>query len=243
MKGNVRLTMLILLIGFLVSCKTKNPQAANTGATTVVSPAMAVCIWDKVSLKDSPSDKGKWLAALSLGEKCTYLDDSKEDNSGKKPVTYYKVKLQDNQEGWVQSDFVILNSKPAAIVKETEIYSRPDLLTKTNKTYGIMDIVAVKSEQGDFIEIAGKRKAGKWIESGWVKSVNVSYADVDIAVAKYGSKALEISGRQNRNTALNEIINNPDYKSSVFISSMYKMVEDSIASVNPANVVEQEKAE
>ncbi|HEY4789156.1 MAG TPA: SH3 domain-containing protein, partial [Bacteroidales bacterium] len=198
--------------------------------------SVAVCIWDKISLKESPSDKGKWLASLSLGEKCTYLDDSKEDNSGKKPVTYYKVKLQDNQEGWVQSDFVILKSKPATIIKEAEIYSRPDLLTKSNKTFSMMDIVAVKSEQGDFIEIVGKRKAGKWIESGWVKSSTVSYADVDIAVAKYGGKALEIPDRQKRNSALNEIINNQDFKSSVFINTLFKMVDDSISSPEPAKV-------
>ena len=222
-----------------MSCKSKTPQA-SAGATIQDSPAVTVCIWDKVSLKESPSDKGKWLASLSLGEKCTYLDDSKEDNSGKKPVTYYKVKLQDNQEGWVQSDFIILKSKPAVFVKDAEIYSRPDLLTKTNKSFSIMDIVAVKSEQGEFVEVAGKRKAGKWIETGWIKPANVSYTDVDIAVAKYGSKALEISDRQKRNAALNEIINNSDYKSSVFVNTLFHMVDDSINTEKNVKVEGQE---
>ena len=222
-----------------MSCKSKTPQA-SAGTTIQDSPAVAVCIWDKVSLKESPSDKGKWLASLSLGEKCTYLDDSKEDNSGKKPVTYYKVKLQDNQEGWVQSDFVILKSKPAVFIKDAEIYSRPDLLTKTNKSFSIMDIVAVKSEQGEFVEVAGKRKAGKWIETGWIKPANVSYTDVDIAVAKYGSKALEISDRQKRNVALNEIINNSDYKSSVFVNTLFHMVDDSVSTEKPVKVEGQE---
>lgn len=239
MKKTVQFSIAVLAISLFVSCKSKNPQTTSE-STVQDSPAVAVCIWDKVSLKESPADKGKWLASLSLGEKCTYLDDSKEDNSGKKPVTYYKVQLLDKQEGWVQSDFVILKSKPATIVKEAEVYSRPDLLTKTNKSFSAMDIVAVKSEQGDFIEIAGKRKAGKWIETGWIKPANVSYTDVDIAVAKYGGKALEITDRQKRNAAINEIINNSDYKSSVFINTLFRMVDDSVSTEKPAKVETQE---
>jgi hypothetical protein len=228
MKKTIHLSIMVLAISLIVGCKSKKSPVTGADSLGLANPDVAVCIWDKVSLKDSPADKGKWLASLNLGEKCTYLDDSKDDDSGKKPVKYYKVKLQDNQEGWVQSDFVILKSKPATIVKEAEIYSRPDLLTKTDRLYSLMDIVAVKSEQGEFIEIAGKRKNGKWIETGWVKPASVSYADVDIAVAKYGSKAMAIADRQKRNSALNEIINNTDYKSSVFINTLFKMVDDSL---------------
>lgn len=239
MKKTIQFSIFVLAISFFVSCKSKTPQTAE-GTVIQDSPAVAVCIWDKVSLKDSPTDKGKWLASVSLGEKCIYLDDTKEDNSGKKPVTYYKVQLQDKQEGWVQSDFVILKSKPAVIIKEAELYSRPDLLTKSGKSFSAMDIVAVKSEQGDFIEVAGKRKAGKWIETGWIKPANVTYTDVDIAVAKFGAKAIEISDRQKRNAALNEIINNSDYKSSVFINTLFHMVDDSLSTEKAPKVEGQE---
>lgn len=233
MKNVVKLTIFICVLAVL-GCKSKTPQTSSDGSVVIEDNKMAVCIWDKVSLKESPEEKGKWLASMSLGEKCTYLESTKEDNSGKKPVTYYKVQLQDKQEGWVQSDFVILKSKPAAIVKDAEVYSRPDLLTKTNKSFSVMDIVAVKSEQGDFIEVAGKRKSGKWIETGWIKPSNVTYADVDIAVAKYGSKAMEITDRQKRNGAINEVINNSDYKSSVFINTLFHIVDDSIATEKAA---------
>ena len=103
-----------------------------------------------------------------------------------------------------------------------------------------MDIVAVKSEQSDFIEVVGKRKAGKWIETGWIKPANVSYIDVDIAVAKFGAKALEITDRQKRNAAINEVINNADYKSSVFINTLYHMVDDSLSTEKPVKVEGQD---
>jgi hypothetical protein len=206
----------------LVSCKGK--KNADGTIESSDEQSYAVCLWDRASLKEAPEEKGKWLESLSLGEKCEYLDDTKEDNSGAKSVKYYKVKLQGGKEGWVQASLISLNSKPAAFNQDAEIYSRPDLLTKTNKTYSKMDIVAVKSTQGDFIEVTGKRKDGKWIESGWVKSQNVTYSDIDIAVAKFGSKALRIEDKAKRTEAIKEIVENSDFSNSIFITELNNLI-------------------
>ena len=220
MKTQTTIYMFIFLASFFVGCKSGHNPSNEIGVDSTGSGTYAVCIWDKASLKETPEDKGKWLASLSLGEKCTYLDEEKEDNSGTKPVKYVKIKLQDGKEGWSQNDFVILNSQPATFVQNTEIYSRPDLLTKTGKFFSKMDIVAVKSTQNNFVEVVGKRKDGKWIESGWVKPANISYADVDIAVAKFACKALAIEDNAKRIEAIKEIIDNSDLKESVFINEL-----------------------
>ena len=207
--------LLFMATSFVVfSCNNAvKPNSENTGA---------VSIWDNISLKETPDEAGKWICSISIGEVLTYLDESKDDNSAKKPVKYYKVKLKDGKEGWAQSDFIILNSKPAAVTDDIEIYSRPDLLNKTNKTFSKMDIVAVKSEKDGFIEVEGKRKGGKWIESGWLKGKSLSYDAVDIAVAKFASKALEITDIKKKEEAINEILKNSDFKSSIFIPSLSK---------------------
>jgi hypothetical protein len=213
----------------LISCKGKKTDTTSVVDSTgkvVEEPLYAVCIWDKLSLKDAPTDKAKWQASINLGEKCTYLEDIKEDKTGKKPVTYIKIQLQNKQEGWVQSDYVILKSRPATFIKDADLYSRPDLLTKAGKSFSSMDIVAVKTQQGDFIEVVGKRKNGKWIESGWVKPSNVSYNDIDIAVAKYASKAMTIADKDKRNAAINEIVTNADFKNSVFIDILTNIASD-----------------
>ncbi len=223
-KINLSIFALIIAIGF--SC---SGGGSNSGSSENNN---AVCIWDNVSLKESPEESGKWLSSISIGETTTYLDKSKEDKSGKKLVTYIKVKLKDGKEGWVQSDFVIVNSKAAAIIENSEMYSRPDLLNKTGKSFSKMDIIAVKSEKDGFIEVAGKRKDGKWIEMGWLKSKSVTYSDVDIAVAKFASKALEISDLNKRYEAINEILNNSDFSGSIFLSSLPKkeVVKEEIVS-------------
>jgi hypothetical protein len=194
----------------------------SQAAKEAVENTGAVCIWENVPLKEAPDESGKWVCSISIGEVLTYLDDSKEYNSGKKTIKCYKVKLKDGKEGWAQSDFIILNSKAAVITDDIELYSRPDLLNKTNRTFSKMDIIAIKSEKDGFLEVEGKRKGGKWIESGWLKGKTISYDAVDIAVAKFATKALSISDRNKREQAIKEILENSDFKSSVFIASLSK---------------------
>src|SRR5271166_6166734 len=124
MKSIQKISFVFVTISLLVSCNNK-----QAGSSFIDDPSSAVCVWDKVSLKETPEDNARWVTSLSLGEQCSSLNESKVDNSGKKPVSYSKVKLKDGKEGWVQSDLVIMHSKPGAIIQETDIYTRPDLLT------------------------------------------------------------------------------------------------------------------
>lgn len=236
MKNSIYLVLLLLSASLAFSCKGKKSDgtiSAEDDSTYVV------CLFDRASLKETPEDKGKWLEAISLGEKCEYLDDTKEDSSGGKVVKYYKIKLLGGKEGWVQANMFALNSKPAAINQDAEMYSRPDLLTKTGKMFRKMDIIAVKSTQGDFIEVMGKRKEGKWIESGWIKAGNVTYSDVDIAVSKFAAKALQITDPEKKKAALNEIVSNSDYNSSVFIEELDQIANPVGADFSDGDAVEE----
>jgi hypothetical protein len=212
MKTNQFIALIALLT--LVSC---GGQGTQPGTNTKNA---AVCVWDNVSLKDAPEEGGKWVSAISIGETVQYLKETVKDEAAKKPVTYIKVKLKDKKEGWVQSDFVILDSRAATIIEQTPIYSRPDLLNKTDKFFGEMDIVAVKAESNGFLEVVGKRTEGKWIETGWIKDGSVTYTDVDIAVAKFAKKALSIKDDAAMRKALAEITSNPDFQESIFISRL-----------------------
>jgi hypothetical protein len=225
MKKIINYALLISLIILLVQCKgNKNANGAGGDNSDSTKSEFAVCIWDRTPVKDSPDENGKWIASLNLGEKCTFLDDTKDVNNGTKTLTYYKVKLLDGKEGWAQKDLIILNSRPATLVENAEIYSRPDLLTKTNNSFSRMDIVAVKSTQNGFLEITGKRKDGKWIESGWIKEANLTFEDVDIAVAKFALNALKNTDETKRNEEINKIITNPDFSKSVFIEELTSII-------------------
>ncbi|MGE0076672.1 MAG: hypothetical protein AB7S48_02325 [Bacteroidales bacterium] len=204
---------------FFVSCQVNSSKSFSDIASED-STNVAVCVWDNVSLKETADENGKWLSSLSLGETVIYLGKEQSVETAKKAVTYYNIRLKDGKEGWSQADFIILGSKPAAIIEDSPIYSRPDLLNKTDKVFSSMDIVAVKSENNGFIEVTGKRKDGKWLETGWIKSSAVTYKDVDVAVAKFASKAMSIKEESKKIEAIEDIINNSDLDSSIFIENL-----------------------
>lgn len=227
--------LLFISVVFVISCnKSKNNENETSELGTIV------CIWENTPLRETPDNNGKWIASISLGEKSEYLKEEKEVANGDKSTKFVKVRLQDGKEGWVQADFIVLNSQPAAIINDAEMYSRPDLLTKTGKAFSKMDIVGLKTEQNGFVEVVGKRKNGKWIESGWIKPTNLSTSDIDIAVSKYAGKALAIKDVTEQQEAINEIINNSDFAGSIFIDELKKLLIPEVTSEPEAIIEESE---
>jgi len=189
---------------------------ATTENTSIPQEAKAICIWDKTSLIDKPEHKtGKWLSAISLGETVTFLNESIEETTDKKR-TFHKVRLSDGKEGWVQGEFVIPNSTGAAVTETTVIYSRPNLTSVSKNSFEPFDIIAVLSEKDGWIEVVGKRRAGTWIDKGFIKHKGYSQSEKDIAVAIYVSRALAKTKTEEKVAELQKIQNNADLSGSSF---------------------------
>lgn len=195
----------------------------------------AVCIVDGATLKDAPGKEGSFVASLQLGEKlkCTDEKEIETQNGTKK---YYEVELDGGKSGWVKESSIITSAKPAAIVTDAPVYGRPDLVTITSKVFSPLDIVAVKQKKGDFVEVYGKTKDGKKVKGGWVKYDALSFEDVDVAVAIYVAKANKKMGNEARMAALKEIVENPDFSSSRFISELTALTSE--VPVEPAEPAE-----
>lgn len=233
MKKLIPVIALFALLAF-VSCKDKGPRK-----DAAADKSSAVCLLDKASLIDKPAKNGKWLAPISLGEKLTYLEEKKEDETNKK-ISYLKVKLVDGKEGWVRSDFVAIGSERAVITDKTDIYSRPDLSTVTKNSFEAMDIIAVKSVQDDWTEIIGKRQTGKWIETAWVKSKYLSNEDKDIAAALYVRRAMAKTKKEDKIADLNKLRDLTDLRGSIFDEKIVLMLEEL---QTPAESVEEHEHE
>lgn len=229
------LLSILTLSALMMACGSKSDEqeATSTVDTEVDSTAVAeapstkeveaVGIWDKVSVRATPSEDGKWLTSVSLGESLTYLGEEAKDSNDK---MYYKIRLNDGKEGWVRYEFVVPEAKPAVFVNESDLYNRPDLLTKSDKKFSKMDIIAVKQTQDDWVEVTGKRTNGKWIETGWVRKSNISYEPVDIAMAKFAKPAMETEDPDSRAKKLEEILNNVDLSSSAFVVDIKEALDE-----------------
>lgn len=219
--------LLLLIITIGCSSNTESAQeqeveVVEEPVAVVVTEEPAVCVWDKLSVRNTPGEKGKWVTSLSVGETFKYL--GADTLVGKK--TYAKIALNDGKEGWTRTDLIVVNAKAAVMINDTDIYSRPDLLTKSEKKFSKMNIVASMNTQDSWNEVKGKRSEGTWVDEGWIKTSNLSFEPVDIATAKFAMKALEIKDEDDKLKALNEILENVDLSSSKFITDIQLIVSD-----------------
>jgi hypothetical protein len=226
---NLIKTALILLTFFLYDCSSKTEEvkgeevteAKDTSPTSTVeseSPTLpAVCIWKEVSVKEVAEEKGKYKTTIYLGEQVSALADTASEKTGTRTIKFRKVRLTDGTEGWVREDFIALNSSPAACIKETTLYRRPDFMTPSGKNFKMMDVVAVKSKVGEeWSEVIGKRAGDTWFSSGWVKTENLAQSAVDVAFAVFYLKAQDIPDEIKREEEIQKILQNPDFSTSIF---------------------------
>jgi hypothetical protein len=190
MKSRIAFFLSLLLI--LAQCgsdENQNPAAEKDDC---------ICVWDNAPITDKPVKSGKWLAAAALGEKFKYLGNTEEETINGKKTSYYEIEYKDHEKGWIRADFAALAARPTVFKERTEIYSRPNLTSLTNKTFEPMDIVAVTKVDDLWLEVKGKRKNGKWIESGWVKGTSNSYNETDIAAAVHFKRAMAKGKKEDR---------------------------------------------
>lgn len=98
----MKLILPFCLIILFFACSTTEEKSTDVeetvGEATEVEEKTAVCIWDKVAVRETPSSKGKWKTSLSVGEVLTSLGEEAIDTLAKNRK-YTKVRLGDGTEG------------------------------------------------------------------------------------------------------------------------------------------------
>lgn len=173
----------LFLIASVVLGACKSNNSTDQSAVVPVSESVegnnvVLCISAGVALREEPKKDGKWISSLNIGETMQYLDKTEVDPTDAKQEFCY-VKLSDGTKAWARTYGVLIGAKPAAIVSETPIYKRPDLVNKTDKTFHVLEFVGIVTEKDDWVEVVGINKTKK----GWIKSQKLSLNQEDIAVA------------------------------------------------------------
>ena len=204
----------------------ESKTAKDSVAAVAVESAeiQAVCVFEGISLRAEPNQNGKWISGISLGEKMTWLGETKHDDAGK--VDYVKVRLSDGTEGWASANFIIPKSKAGAITASSFFYKRPDLSTVTDKSFEPLDFVAVTNDQGDWVEVTGKRRKNNYVEKGWLNKTGLSFDDKDVAVASMTAKAMSNNDAEKRKGDLEKILKNSAVASSQLLTEVQKLLAD-----------------
>jgi len=186
----------------------------------------AVCIWNKLSVRETPQTKGKYKTAIYLGEKITYKGNTEIDSTSKKNIEFIQIELADGTLGWSDKRFIGIDATSYALIKDTKLYKRPDILTATTKTYNKLQFLIVFEEKNEWVKVKLKGSKENWFSEGWIKKDNLTDSEIDVSVAILASRAIAISNKDKKNEALNEIVNNPDLQSSIFISQLKDLIEE-----------------
>lgn len=208
---------ILILLSF--HCQEEKKPVANEVKIIPVINAKegipSVCIWDIASVRLEPTQKGKWISSLALGEKLISLGEEKVDTTDKNRK-YFKIRLSDGKEGWTFENNLAVDAKPAVAFQRAVIYLRPDLVTITDKEFAPMDFIAVSKLENEWCEAKGQE--GK--KTGWIKSKSVSVKDDDITVALLATKALAETKGDKKKEKIEAIINNPSFSNSIFLDTL-----------------------
>lgn len=203
---------------------TENANKKDNTPEQKIEESPAVCVWNKLSVRETAGAKGKYKTTIYLGEKVTYKGITKKDTSQKKAVEYAKIELADGTIGWADMRFLAINANAFVFIQGSKLYKRPDILTATSKTFNKMQFVAVTETKDEWSKIKGIASKDKWFSEGWVKTTNLTDSEIDVSVAILASRALNNNDKEKKIKALNEIIDNKDLQSSIFIDNIKETI-------------------
>ncbi|HEY0653189.1 MAG TPA: SH3 domain-containing protein [Chryseosolibacter sp.] len=193
---------------------TGDPQEDTVAKSQLPS---GLCIWKEVAVRETPSEKGKYLTSVSLGEKFEVsADTASETVNGKKSV-YHLIKLSDGTTGWVRETFIAINAKAGAFTQDAVLYKRPDLMTASKKSFNYLDFVAIKGSNNDgWSEVIGKRKGDTWFSTGWVRTETLTTLEVDVHFSALYNVIMEIPEEVQRQEELDKLFLSDMLAESVF---------------------------
>ena len=209
--------MVLLLI--LTACNNNTPEKSDNTISNH-HQVIGVSIWDRISTRSEPKRSSSSTTLLSLGESFLYLDSSAID-SAYNNTKFLKVRLSDSSEVWVYGFASVLNAKPAVLTNDVPLYMRPDLLTITEKSLHVMEIIAVVEEWDDWIKVVNEKNEQK----GWIKKDVVTYNTIDLAMALLAKRKMEEQDSEQKIKNLEDLLENNPYPNSIFISELQKKLE------------------
>ncbi len=201
----------------------------------------AVCIWSPyASLRREPGrklytkdKKENWMVSIRYGEVVELMDSTVTVESEKRD--YMKVRLTDGKEGWVYEYLFEKYAKPAVILKKTELYRRPNLMTLRDDFLSPGEIIVLiqdpkhASENKSWYHVSSKRK----IKKGWIHQPNhISTSSRDVKAALLFHKADDTKSTDMKLDRLNSILKVPGFEKS----QLYGMVEQKIKEVENEDI-------
>lgn len=182
-------------------------------AAPVSQPVQAVSIYDGLYFRNGPSSNETAVYRLKKGEIVTWMGESAVDQRDERKWEFFRIRLTDGSDGWALSYYIVPEATPAAVISRASIYSKNNLISKTDENLEPMDIIAVLEEQDEWLKVVFDDKAREF----WIKPGHISKAEVDIAVANQVMNALSVESDEEKAEKLKAVLDEEAFTDSIFI--------------------------
>jgi hypothetical protein len=212
----------LMLLVTLFNCGSKTQATTENDLLVVPDEVVSgLCLWKEVAIRETPSEKGKFITTVYRGETFTLTGDTASESVNDKDRQYHQVKLSDRTEGWMRTEFLAINGVPATFVTTSNIFKRPNEMTETLKVFDMLDFVAIMSTTGsDWCEVKGKPVGQKWFSVGWVKCQDLSRKEEDIRYSMLYIKAMENDDSVKREAEITNLLSMDGFKESPFYTAL-----------------------
>ncbi len=145
----------------------------------------AVVLKDSAYYKRKPEKKFGYRKKIPIGEMLYSESIYQTDQIQDRKYPYTQVMLADEEEGWVESKYLVENARPAVIIEKTKIFSSPN--GRSNGEFQKFDFLAVqeKDTTGHWFRVTGKSFDDKDSKSGWIRGDSFSFFSADIEFSRY----------------------------------------------------------
>lgn len=235
------LFVFVIMASLLIFSCSNNKSTDNSTETAkeeVATATPAVCVYDWSAnglqvLEDFNNPKSH-ETFVKLGETVKYLGETSTDTINKR--NYCKIELSDGTKGWTRSDYIINNATRGAIITNTPVYERPDILTKSSKkSYDAIDLVVITEGKDGWYNVTGRNNQN----TGWVQKENISVNKEDVDMSILARKEVMDSKGNIIDEKLNDFINNAPYQSSKIVELLKNRLFEIMEKNNESDDVEE----
>jgi len=230
-------TLLLLL---LISCNTNQNETSlfkdlaldgdkETYIKEVVNKKVRriATIIKKTKLRINPLETNN-AKILLPGERVSLLGDTIYVTEIAKKLL--KVQNQYEEKGWIEESSLIMDTKIGTVIKNTQVFSKPDIFAKRTETINYGEIVLIRQNQnnGWYIITRDYEETEYWINN----LSSISFEKNDVKLAELRTDILSGLPNPQNIFQLKATVDCVSYKSSVFYNeffdSLYKYQEDTL---------------
>jgi len=193
----------------------------------------AICIEKRAALYETSNIMDPSEKVLNLGDRVSITDF--RDFEKKRSEEFIEITLSDGSSAWTLKRNLIPGGTPAAVIKDTPAYAKPDTNVVT-AMFRLAEFAAITETQDDRVKITG---AGR-IKEGWTLKKNISMDSVDIEIAILAHEELLDKNSRIIKEALPYFLSIVSDKQSILSGELQKLMDAEVSNAIEESIMQYE---